>query len=526
MNAFKGIFKDKKESTIQLFLIFGICITLNYLATNLIWRWDLTEDNKYTLSEASEYIAKSVEDPITVTAYFSQDLPPQLSVTKEQFKNFLDEFRAYSAGNLEYTFVNPNKSDETEQKAQQAGIRPVMIDVRERDQISQKRAYLGAVFQYKEEREVVPVIQPGAALEYTIASTVKRLTITNKPKVGITQGHGEPGLNAMVELQQELSQMYDVQEVTGIDTAGIPPEIEVLMIVAPTQEFTADELAAIDQYVMSGGRTVFAINRINADVQRGRASVLDTGIENLLATYNLPVNGDLIRDVNSTRIQVRQQQGGFSFVNQVQYPYIPMIHNFSDHPISDGLETAVFQFVSSLDISMADTSQKITVLAQSSDQAGVARGRFDLNPMREWSQNDFQQANVPVAALITGSFESAFVDVDTVEARIEKVGYNSLVVIGDGDFIINGEGQRQQRLPEDNINLMVNAVDFLADDTGLIKLRTKGVTSRPIKNLEDSTKAMLRYGNLLIPIILVLIYGFIRYEKRKSQRRKWLEEGV
>jgi len=526
MNLFNGLFDNRKETIIQLLLIFGILAAVNYLSNKMIWRWDTTSSNRYTLSDASIDIAESVANPVTVTAFFSGNLPPQLELTREQFQNFLDEFRAYSNGQLEYQFINPNEDDQTEQEAQQAGIRPLMIDVRERDQVTQRRAYLGAVFRYGEKKEVVPVIQPGAALEYTIASTVKKLTIDQKPKIGVLQGHGEPGLQAMMQLQQELNQMYDVQEVSGIDTTAVPPEIEVLMVVAPENKLTTNELLAIDQYIMAGGKAVFAINRINADVQRGRASVLNTGIEQLLASYNLPVNANLIRDAQSSRIQVRQQQGGMSFINQVQYPYIPMISSFSDHPITEGLETAVFQFISSVDVSQADSSQQVTILATTSDKAGIDQGRFNLSPMQQWTANDFAQANIPVGALAEGPFTSNFAGSDTLDVTLSESGQNSIVVFGDGDFVINGEGQQQQRLPEDNINLMVNAVDYLADDTGLIALRTKGVTNRPLKNIEDSTKNLLRYGNLLAPIFIVLGYGFYRFQKRKAERQKWIEEGI
>ena len=526
MSAFDGLFKNKSESAIQVLLILGIAVTLNYLATGLIWRADLTADNRYTLSEASVEIAESIEDPITVTAYFSEDLPPQIAVAEDEFRNFLDEFRAYSGGNIEYEFVNPNESEETEREAQMARIQPVMLDVRERDQISQKRAYFGAAFKYEDRSEVVPVVRPGSALEYTLASTIKKLVVADKPKIGLLQGHGEPSRQAMVQVMQELNQMYEVSEVSGLDTAAVPAELEGLIVVAPTEALSTGELLAIDQYIMSGGKAIFALNRVDANPQQGTAKVLDTGLETLLAAYRLPINGDLVRDVQSSSIQVRQQQGPFSFVNQVRYPYIPLISNFGDHPISGGLETAAFQFVSSVDITMADSTQRVTPLARSSDKAATARGQFDLNPMREWTNADFTEANIPVAALIEGQFRSAFADADTLEVSLTRSAETALIVVGDGDFVINGEGQQQQGLPEDNINLMVNAVDWLADDTGLMQLRTKGVTNRPLENVEDATKATLKYLNLFLPILIALGYGFLRYQRRKSRRQKWLEEGV
>jgi len=526
MNWFEGFLKDKRSTAVQLVLISGIAIAANVLAAELVIRFDLTEDKRYTLSGASEDIGESLEDPVSVSAYFSEDLPPRLSQARDEFRNFLEEFRAYSEGNLEYEFINPNENDITERNAQQEGIRPVMIDVRERDQISQKRAYFGAVFRYRDKKEVVPVIQPGAGLEYTIASTIKRLTVENKPKIGLLQGHGEPAMQEIGQLRGELSQQYQITEVSGLDTASVPPDIEVLMIIAPEQELTTNELKAIDQYIMSGGKAVFALNRIQTQLQQGFATPLNTGIEHLLSGYNLPVKPELVRDVNASTIQVQQRQGGFTYVNQVQYPYIPQVSNFGQHPVSKGLERAIFQFISPLDTAGIDSARTLHVLAKSSDRAGIAGGRFDLNPMQNWDQRSFAEANIPLGAALEGMFTSAFAENDSVDVTLEKSTETAIVVFGDGDFVINGSGRQSQQLPSDNINLMVNSIDWLADDTGLIDLRTKRVTNRPLPPLEDSTKTILKYLNVFAPVILVLGYGFFRYQRKKNRRRKWIEEGI
>jgi len=526
MSWYEGFLKNRTEANIQLLLVVGILVTANILAEELVIRFDLTENNRYTLSEASRDIAESLNDPVTISAYFSDDLPPQLAQAEDEFRNFLEEFRAYSGGNLEYEFINPNENEQTETEAQQAGIRPVMIDVRERDQISQKRAYLGAVFRYGDKQEVVPFIRPGTSLEYTIASTVKRLTVETKPKIGLVQGHGEPARNEMGEVMGELAQMYTIVELGGLDTAAVPADIEVLLVVKPEQQYNQDELVAIDQYIMSGGKALFAINRVRSDLQRGFATPFETGIEQLLASYRLPVNADLVRDAQASAIQVQQRQGGFTLVNQVQYPYIPLVSNFGSHPISEGLETVVFQFVSSIDTTMVDSVQSFTLLTRSSNQAGRASGRFNLNPMQEWDRSSFTETNIPLGGVIEGTFSSGFADNDTVDVPLKKSRETSIVVFGDGDFPVNGSGQQQQRLPEDNINLFVNTVDWLADDTGLIELRTKGITNRPLENIEEGTKTFLKYLNVFLPVLGVLGYGFYRYRRRQARRRRWIEEGV
>lgn len=526
MKLFKGFFKTRQDAIIQTFLILGSVILLNYLTEAWVIRFDLTENNQYTLSEASKDLAVLIDDPITVKAYFSKNLPPQLAVAEQEFRNFLQEFRAYSGNNIEFEFVNPNENEETEQAAQQNQIQPFLIDVRERDQITQKRAYLGAVFTYGEKREVIPVIQPGAAMEYSIASTIKKLVQVDKPMLGLLQGHGEPPQEEMVQLINELGQMYEITTVEGLDSTTVNPQIEALLVIGPSEALSTNELVAIDQYVMSGGKLIAALNRVDVQVNQGIAQLLDTGMEKLLAAYKLPLNGDLVKDMQANTISVRQQQGPFSFVNQIRYPFIPIISEFGDNPVTSGLEAVSFQFVSSVDVTLADTSQKVTVLAASSDKSGSERGRFNVDPFKEWQTNDFLEANLPLAAMIQGSFQSAFSETDTVEVDLKESSETSIVVIGDADFLINGSGQQQQRQPDDNINLLVNAVDYLVDDTGLIQLRTKGVTSRPLEVLEDGTKTLIKYVNVLLPIILVVVYGFIRYQQRQRQRRKWAEQGV
>lgn len=136
------------------------------------------------------------------------------------------------------------------------------------------------------------------------------------------------------------------------------------------------------------------------------------------------------------------------------------------------------------------------------------------------------QSHLPLAAAVEGTFRSAFAEVDSVDVPLRESTNTAIIVIGDGDFVINGPQQRSQQLPADNISLMVNSVDWLADDTGLIDLRTQQVTDRSLMQLSDRTKTMLKYLNLFLPILLILGYGFFRYQRRRTRRRKWIEEGI
>ena len=525
-NAFAGFLANRREAILQVLLIAGSLIALTYVANQFLWRADLTENNRYTLAAASHDIAQNLDDPVTVTAYFSSNLPARFGRTKDEFQALLQEFRAAADGNVEFTFVNPNESDERARDAQKAGIRPVTVNVRQQNQMTQKRAFLGAVFQYQDQREVVPFVEPNSAMEYTIASTMKKLTAERKPVLGVLQGHGEPGLNAMTQFQNTLKGRYDIQTVSGVDTAGVPPEIDVLLVPRPKNELSTQAALALDQYVMRGGPVIFALNRAQTNMRFGRARPKTTGLEPLLETYGLPIRPDLVRDRNASAVRVQQKRGGFTVMNRIRYPYIPQIANFSSHPISSGLDQAIFRFVSSLDTTQVDTTAQMTVLARSSQQSAVATLPANIRPKQEWTASDFSGASHPIAGLLEGTFTSAFTGTDTLSVERTRSPDTKLVVIGDGDFLVNGTGQRQRRLPQGNINLVANSVDYLAGDTGLISLRTQRVTSRPLMQLEPTTKTILKYVNVLLPILLVIGYGLVRYRRNQARRRRWKEIGL
>jgi len=528
-NAFAGFLANRREAILQVLLIAGSLAALTVTANQFLWRADLTENNRYTLASASRDIAADLADPVTVTAYFTADLPARFGRTKEEFRALLQEFRAAADGNVEFTFVNPNESDQAAQEAQQAGVRPITIDVRERNQMTQKRAYLGAVFQYRDQREVLSFVEPGSPLEYTIASTIETLTSDQSSVLGVLQGHGEPAPRAMSQLREALQGRYDIRPVSGVDTSGVPAPVDVLLVARPQETLSTQAALAIDQYVMRGGRVIVATNRARPNLRFGRARPKTTGLEPLLDAYGASLQSNLVRDRKATRVSVQQQRGGFNVVNQIRYPYIPQVSNFADHPITKGLDRAVFRFVSSLDTTQVDSTATLTVLARSSAQSARAALPASIQPQQQWTVSDFTGASIPLAGVLEGTFSSAFAGVDTLDVQRTRSAETRLAVFGTGEFIVNGpggQGQQQRRLPEGNVNLMANTVDYLADQTGLLALRTQRVTSRPLMQLTPATQTILKYGNVLLPIFLVIGYGLLRYRSNRARRRRWKQEGL
>jgi gliding-associated putative ABC transporter substrate-binding component GldG len=501
----------RKKVITGILLIFGILIIVNFFANRFFLRLDFTADQEYTLSKATKDILKSLNEPVTITAYFSEDLPPNVAKVKQDFKDMLIEYDNSSGGKIVYQFINPNKDQETEMEAQQAGIQPIMINVRERDQMKQQRAYLGAVLQYGEKKETIPFIQPGSAMEYALSSNIKKLSLKQKIKIAFLQGNGEPSLSEMPQLNSQLSIMYDVGTVKFNDTTGIPSEYKTLIIVAPADTVKPQYLKQLDDFMAKGGRILFALNRVKGNLSNATGESVYTGFEDWLKKKGIDVQDEFVLDANSGNVMVRQQNGMFIMNTPVKFPYIPVITEFADHPITKGIESVVFPFASPIKISPADSSLHVVKLATTSKNTGVEKPPVYFNVMKDWTRNDFPVSSLPVAVAVDG--------------KIDNNTYSKMVVFGDGDFAVNGAGQSAQRLQEDNVNLMSNAIDWLSDDTGLIALRTKGISSRPIDpNLEEGTKTFLKYLNFLLPILLIIGFGIVRYQFRRKLRNKWMAE--
>lgn len=485
-------------------LIISIIIVINLLAHDYHLRLDLTEDRQYTLSPATKNILEDLEEPVTVKAYFSKDVPPNIAKTRQDFQDLLIEYVNLSDEQLIYEFINPNENENYEKEAVENGIRPVLINVREKDQVKQQKAFLGATVQLGEKTEVIPFLQPGAAMEYALSTAIKKISIDEKPVVGFVRGHGEPSLAEMPQANDQLTVLYETKEITMTDTTSLPDDISTLALIRPTDSIPTSHLKQLDKFLADGGRLLVAVNSVAADFRAQFGTAHDTGLKAWLKKKGIEVMDNFVVDAQCGSISVPQQVGIFTVQANVSFPFVPVSSTFADHPITSGLEAVMFEFASEVRFT-GDSAKRFYPLVFSSEQSNTLEAPQFFDLQKEWAENDFPKQNIPMAAAVEGN-------------------PIKMVVFADGDFAVNGPPQQARNVQPDNVNLLSNAIDWLSDDTGLIALRTKGVISRPIREVDETTKTVLKYVNFLLPILLVVGYGILRSQRNRMTRMKRMSE--
>ena len=238
----------RKNIIYSSLVVAGLLIILNFIASVFFLRADFTEDKRYTLDRSTKRILREVEKPIIMTLYVSENLPPDVNRTVQDLKSLLTEYNHYSKRKISFEYVNPNANEELEKEAIEAGINPVPLEVREKDQIKVQRVFLGMSIQVGDQSEIIPLIKPGIVMEYTLSTLIKRLTIKNKPKVGYIIGHGEPELAKMEQAIKELSILYDIEPVSLLSQSNLT-DYKSLLLIGPMATISTSQFRRLDKSI-------------------------------------------------------------------------------------------------------------------------------------------------------------------------------------------------------------------------------------------------------------------------------------
>lgn len=514
------------NSATVLLLVVGIVIVLNLVSLNVFRRLDLTEGRVFSLSKASKEAVQDLDDRLIVKAYFSDDLPPPYNNQARYLRDKLDEYKAYSGGKFQYEFIDPGSEEKLQREAQSYRIPPLQVNAVKEDKIEIKQVYMGLVMLYEDKSEVMPIIRHVHGLEYDLTAAVKRITSTELMTVGFLTGHEEPDLTEDVtNISGSLQRQYNVIPVDLTAGSRVPEDVVVLVIASPQTPFSDWEKYAIDQFIMAGGKAVFLIDKIKADISTSTAEPLTLELDDWLTQYGISIQTNLVYDALNTPINITRRQGFITISNQVNYPFFPKINTFNRaNAIVKDLENISLYFVSSLDTSAASAQGlDIETLAYSSEKTGLQRGRYDINPFAFTRGAPYNQRNLPLAAAIRGTFKSYFADKEIplgesasapMAEKLTESLDNRLIVVGDGDFI-----RDDYRMNQSSVTFFLNIIDWLAQDEDLIAIRSKTITDRPLKEISSGSRKAIKYLNVLGTPFLVIIAGLIHWRMRRSRKR-------
>ncbi|MCK9218546.1 MAG: gliding motility-associated ABC transporter substrate-binding protein GldG [Bacteroidales bacterium] len=572
--------KERKRNTkryniVQLTLGIAIIVLINFIASFIFTRVDLTAEKRYSLSPATKDVLKKLDDLVFFKIYLYGDLPPGFQRLSNETKEMLDEFRAYSR-NIQYEFVDPSENPNAKDRNDayrllvERGLQPTDLRVNKKGESSQLIIFPGAVVSYHGREVPVQLLMAQLqqdpnqvlntsiqSLEYNLARAIKSLTTAIKPRVAIIEGQGELTQLQTIDLQNSLSEYYNVDRVTinhKINSLAVRIKTDsthdallnkyrAIIIAKPTKPFDEKDKFLIDQFVMRGGKVLWLIDPVFASMdslQKYNSTIgitNDINLEDMLFNYGVRLNLDLVQDMNALQIPVKTGQIG----NQPQFDYFkwyffPVLLPTIKHPIVNGLNAIKTEFISSLDTVSAPGVKKTYLLTTSAYSRTVnAPALIDLEILKHQpDERMFNKGPQPVALLLEGVFPSAFLfRIPPELSGNSSLGIRSksketkMIVITDGDLVKNDfsfkEGyplpmgyDQYSRQTFGNKDLVLNAINYLCDDSGLISVRSRELKLRMLDTAKIAKQRIFwQILNLTLPVLLVLGFGLVKYRIRK-----------
>lgn len=515
----------KNKNITNLIIFLAIIIFVNLVSISMFYRLDLSKGHIYSLSKTSKSVVKNLDDRLLIKAYFTKNLPEQLADTKRFARDLLSEYQAYSHGKLRFEFIDPTNEDDLKKEAQKNHIQPVQIRMAENDQFTVKEVYLGLAFLYEGKTEVIPIVQNTQGLEYDITGTLKKITSIGQVKVAFFS-KDDPDVQAMMQrlrgisnnyqtLREMLSKNYEVQD-TDLNEP-IKDDVRTLIFAGIKDSLDEKQLYNIDQFVMNGGNLLVFQDGVDANLQMQSAKVINSNFFDLLKSYGVKISKDIVTDANCNSVNIQRKQGFFSIATPIQYPPLIVVNGINkSSEIVKRLDQIQMIFASSIDTTRMAKGISFTPLLFSSDHSGkIQSPKYDINYMQFMKKNlkeMLKDKSYILAGIYSGKFKS-YVD-KTKESKIANI-----IVVTDSDFITElGAGKNPS-----NIDFSLNSMDYLSGNKLLISLRSREVQYRPLKDLSNGTRKIVKWINVLLSSILLILFGTLHY-KSESKRRQRIGE--
>jgi len=559
-----------KKNIVSLVILIGGLILLNVFGNYFYKRFDLTQDKRFTLSEEAKQIVDQVNSPMIVDIFLKGEFPPEFKRLQSETEQLLDEFSAYNS-NIKFEFINPTEkgNEAFQSQFEKFGLTPAQVSVTESGKQSTELVYPWALAHHDGKSVKIALLknQLGATseervnsslqnLQYSFADGFKKLASEKSKKVAVLKGNGEYDDRYIADFFSTLRDYYFIAPFT-LDSVASNPEatlkdlrsFDLIVAAQPTEAFSDTEKYVLDQYTMNGGKSLWLLDatQMHVDTVSGNTFAFgrDLNLNDFFFKYGIRINPNLVKDVYSAPIVLANGDEREAQYSRYPWFFSPLSSSANNHPIVSNIEAVKFDYASAIDT--LPNNIKKTVLLSTSPISKIVGLPFPIDFDTEIPRNlqvvnegpdpnEYNAGEIPLAVLMEGNFTSTFknrvkpIKLSGDLKNIDDGKSSKIVVISDGDIIKNQmQGNRPLELGFDkmtnsfygNKEFLLNTVNYLLDDSGLINIRTRQIAVPfldPQKTVEQRSKWQML--NILLPLGLLAFFGilFTFYRKRKYTR--------
>jgi ABC-2 type transport system permease protein len=551
---------NRSDAFIRLGLVLVILLLLNVVSRYAYFRWDLTAEKRYSISQPTKELVGKLSDVVIVKVYLGGELNAGFTRLKESTRNMLKEFQAYGGKNIEFEFIDPMAIENLDERKalitdlMQRGLSPTNLTTKSKTDTKQQLVFPGALVTYGGREFPVNLLENQIGfspqmvlnnsvilLEYKFANAIKKLTQYRPPRVGFIRGYGELNEAETADIRQTLFNLqYEVKDFDLVQNYFIPDRFDVIIIAKPQRAFDEKEKYKIDQYIMHGGKVLWLVDGTNASMDSLRINYTgqfvqgnNFNLDDMLFKYGARINNDLVQDVNLNNPipLVVGKMGNAPQTEMFPWYYFPLLVSDNNHAINKNLDPVASFFPSSVD-TVKNPGVRKTILLHTS-----ANGKAQLAPSRvhfgilqsKANPAYFNQPDIPVAVLLEGEFESVFknrVSPDYLAASDtiaqlkfkDKSPASRMIVIADGDVMRSEVRSDSTAYPLGyylytkqtfaNKDFILNCIEYLVDDNGILETRNKEVKLRMLNSVKvEEEKLQWQLLNIALPIGLVILFG-------------------
>lgn len=555
---------NKRKNISSLLVLVTIVILINFIGSSFFKRFDLTSEKRYTLAESTKNLLKNIEDEVYLKVYLQGDFNPSFTRLKNETKEILDEFRAFSNNQIQYEFIKPGDGlgkEEViaiEKQLFDKGIMPEEVMDRGKDKTTQTLIWPGAIVNYKGKETAWQIFkrQEGISpeesinnsveeLEYSLTNAIRKLQRDKKQEITFIQGHREIDTIHQYRIMQAFSEYYNVNQTAILGKLKALKGSDAIVITQPDTAFSDKDKFIIDQYIMNGGKVLWLIDPLNVNTDSLRNGFTiginrPLNIEDMLFKYGVRLNPVLVQDLQCGSIAFNTGfQRGQPKIELFRWLFSPVVLPDINHPIVKNLDLIKFDYLSTLDTISSAKNVKKTILLKTSrytktqpSPVRIALGMATIPPKESQFINSYQ----PIACLLEGEF-SSFVEYripnrlleDTLFKYLDKSKKTKMIVVADGDVARNdyvrstGEVlplgyDKYTKRTFANKTFLLNCINYLLDDEGMLQLRSREVKLR----LLDTKKVNLHRGkwqfiNVAMPLLIIIAFALIQYYLRRRK---------